>query len=69
MKTPQEKAKELVDKYWKINTNNDYWTVSLSLGKKMAKIAVDEIIKSHTYGLSTELETYWNEVKEEINKL
>jgi len=36
MKTAKEKAKELVDKYWKINTKNDYWRVSLSLGRTMA---------------------------------
>ena len=67
MKTPQEKAKELVNKYWKINTSNDYWTVSLSLGKKMAKIAIDEIL-----GMVDEESLYfeyWQEVKEEINKL
>lgn len=67
MKTPQEKAKELVDKYWKINTNNDYWTVSLHLGKKMAKIAIDEILEMVDED-SLYFE-YWQEVKEEINKL
>ena len=58
----EEKAKELVDKYWKIDTNNDYWSVSLQLGKKMADIAVDEILQ-----LNVDVD-YWKQVKLEITK-
>jgi len=58
----KEKAKELVDKYWKIDTNNDYWSVSLQLGKKMANIAVDEILQ-----LNVDVD-YWKQVKLEITK-
>lgn len=71
--TPELKAAELVDKYWKINTNNDYWTVSLHLGKKMAKIAIDEIINelvklsNGEFTFIREVE-YWQEVKHEIDK-
>lgn len=62
--TPKEKAKELVDKF------NYYDKHYLMLdAKQCALIAVDEIIKSHTYGLSTELKNYWQEVKQEIYKL
>jgi hypothetical protein len=72
--TPQEKANELVNKYWKINTENDYWTVSLSLGKRMAIIAVDYIITSnpHSNPFNTDVYStmdYWQEVKKEIEKL
>ena len=71
----EEKAKELVDKYWKIDTNNDYWSVSLELGKKMADIAVDEIIKEcyrwtgqgNGQWENGRLE-YWERVKYEIKK-
>lgn len=73
--TPELKAAELVDKYWKINTNNDYWTVSLSLGKKMAKIAVDELINELDDIMNftenkyfSEAKKYWQEVKQEIDK-
>lgn len=58
----EEKAKELVDQYWKINTNNDYWRVDLQLGKKMANIAVDEILQ-----LNVDVD-YWKQVKLEITK-
>ena len=58
----KDKAKELVDKYWKIDTNNDYWMVDLQLGKKMANIAVDEILQ-----LNVDVE-YWKAVKLEITK-
>ncbi len=72
--TPQEKANELVNKYWKINTENDYWTVSLSLGKRMAIIAVDYIITSnpHSNPFNTDVHStmaYWMNVKKEIQKL
>ena len=71
--TPKEKAHELVDKYWKINTENDYWTVGLSLGKRMALIAVDYIITSnpHSNPFNTDVHStmdYWQEVKKEIAK-
>ena len=58
----EEKAKELVDKYWKIDTNNDYWSVGLELGKRMADIAVDEILQ-----LNVDVD-YWKQVKLEITK-
>ena len=86
--SPKEKAKELVDKYYKLAhsiewTDNDteakaekfndelgadvlkYWK---ELAEQSALIAVDEIVKSHTYGLSTELKNYWQEVKQELIK-
>ena len=66
MKTAKEKAEELVDKYWKINTENDYWTVSLSLGKRMAIIAVNEVLEM--VDEESLYFDYWLEVKEEIQK-
>ena len=61
--TPQEKAKELVEKYaiWSWNeTVCDY-----EVAKQCALIAVDEIIK---YCHAEHIE-YWEEVKTEIKKL
>jgi hypothetical protein len=61
--TPQEKAKELVEKYaiWSWNeTVCDY-----EVAKQCALIAVDEIIK---YCHAEHIE-YWEEVKTEIEKL
>ena len=48
--TPKEKANELVNKYY------GYYTVHMSIAKKCALIAVDEIINAypHTFGLNKE---------------
>ena len=55
--TPKEKAKELVDKFINATDYNGY-------GQQCALIAVDEIINN------VELySTYWQEVKQEIEKL
>lgn len=64
---PKEKAKELVWKYlpilkeWKKEDSNK--------AKQCALIAVDEIIESKTYRDTPEEYEYWNEVKQEIEKL
>lgn len=72
--TPQEKAKELVEKFMKefIKSNSDYW---MEPAKQCALIAVEEIINngrlispllwtSQEHG-----ENYWQEVKKEIQIL
>ena len=98
--TPQEKAKELVDKYYKLAESiewtdkqtsekaekfNDelgtdvlkYWN---ELSKQSALIAVDEIInvipseyldqwQGEIYMAINQDFEYWNEVKQEIEKL
>jgi len=63
--TPQEKAEELEEKYSELY---DYG----SLSKDSALIAVDEIIDSHyklLSGVNTTIYKYWQEVKQEIEKL
>jgi hypothetical protein len=67
--TPKEKAQELVDKY----DNTLTYLESKSKAKQCALIAVEEILNtlySIPFGnaLDNELE-YWNEVKQEIEKL
>ena len=69
--TPKEKAKELIDRF------NEYTVVSsihypsgkimedLTNAKQCALIAVNELIKS----VSDVNSWYWEEVKEEIEKL
>jgi hypothetical protein len=64
MKTPQEKARELVDKMYAIN-EDDF--ISEYVSKATALIAVDEIMKLF-YRLDDEYK-YWQEVKTEIEKL
>jgi len=66
--TPKEKAKELVDKY----LNADYMQLSIYVAKECALIAVDEIIDAiliiYDYDFES-LNKYWQDVKQEIEKL
>jgi len=68
MKTPKEKAEELISKFDKLFANS-----YLNINKNCALICVDEIIKEHTFiYYKPEYEdiiNYWNKVKEEINKI
>lgn len=67
MKTPQEKAKELVDKYYHLfsvkleNTIADYEAIECVL------IAIDEILEM--IDEDSLYFDYWVEVKEEVLKL
>lgn len=62
MKTPQEKAKELFRKVYFLDSN--IWQ---DTAKQIVLIMIDEILEMvDEESLYFE---YWNEVKEEINKL
>jgi hypothetical protein len=67
--TPQEKAKDLYDSYWYclLQSNiekRNYWS------QQCALIAVDEIIlEMNSVMLPNPFKQYWNEVKQEIEKL
>lgn len=71
MNTPKEKAKELVDKYWiYLRAGLLYDEEAKEDAKHCALIAVDEILKVASFYNDTQGEvTYWQEVKEEIEKL
>ena len=61
--SPQEKAKELVDKFARIDGYVDSIDLSkCEFEKKCALIAVDELIEETDY-------YFWTEVKKEIEKL
>ena len=66
-------AKELVDKYkYRIVRGGEIEQMSISLAKQCALICVDEILKSHykvLVGVMPKTYDYWQEVKQEINKL
>ena len=70
--TPKDKALELVDKFEisfaGIISNSEDWE---TLAKECALIAVDEIINDNPniYDSDRLNYKYWNEVKQEINKL
>lgn len=74
--TPQQKANDLMSEYERITRPlfklNEYH-IEKEYNKQCALIAVDEIIKE--YGTYYKIEvngkyvSYWQQVKEEINKL
>jgi hypothetical protein len=74
--TPVEKAKELFDKYMFFKNNDD----SIRFARKCALIAVDELIKEARFSSKYieevffttgyyDKQDYWQEVKQEIDKL
>ena len=69
--TPKEKAEELVLKYLRLQEVDSYNWFNTPLAKKCALIAVDEIIsiKLLWYQKDTKELDYWQEVKQEIEKL
>ena len=72
MSKSQEKAEELVLKYLRINNNTKEW-FNIHIAKQCALIAVDEIISylktSEDVMVSIKSIAYWQEVKQEIEKL
>jgi hypothetical protein len=67
--TPKEKAEELLRKYW-----NSKFNMHIDIARECALIAVDEIILSnpHSNPFNTDVYStmeYWQEVKQEIEKL
>jgi hypothetical protein len=73
MKTPKEKAEELIRKYYTWGINKEGQTLSWLEAKQCALIAVDEAEKSEynvlkKFGFVTEnyKSDYWQEVKIEI---
>ena len=73
--TPKEKAEELVEKFLNAKSHkmSDYSTIYTPTAKVCALIAVDEIIDILTilpYGMEylSHID-YWEEVKQEIEKL
>ena len=80
MKTPKEKAKELVNKFLKCkDLSNSYYILPIiEDAKQLALIAVDEIIKSNPCYEDSDRggnfqwndnTYYWKEVKQEIELL
>jgi hypothetical protein len=74
--TPQEKAKELFNKYEKklmYDYNNYHYKYNLEHCKQCALIAVDEILDIGLGFMHDEtawnIEKYWQEVKKEILNL
>lgn len=68
--TPKEKAEELVRKYYSFGLNNPAQSFSWYECKQCALIAVDEILNNDNNFFNTYSKNdYWQEVKQEIEKL
>jgi hypothetical protein len=74
--TPKEKAKELVEKYQKLDIEiggqyDGYLTMKIHDAKQCALIAVDEILKLVSDDLDLYYKDciYWEQVKTEIQSL
>jgi hypothetical protein len=64
--TPKEKAKDLVSRF----IESDNMVFNIEGAKQCALIAVDEIINKDNAFIQTNLQnTYWQEVKQEIENL
>jgi hypothetical protein len=71
---PQEKAKELVNKFYVILMKKNYPNVAqMDAAKECALMAVDEIKEQLLHNLSNDISAihaiYWEKVKQEIEKL
>ena len=65
--TPQEKAKELVDKMMNADVA---WEFTYNCAKQCALIAVDEILNNDGFTqFDIYLTEFWQEVRQEIEKL
>jgi hypothetical protein len=79
MKTPKEKAEELVEKYMPHIAGADRYNTTLGIynkdiSKQCALIAVDEILNAISFNMYDEEEynkvnDFWEEVKSEIEKV
>lgn len=71
MKTPKEKAKEMVNEIHKVLVINDYLH-SHKASIRLALISIDEICEAinwHEFETPNKEFDYWNKVKLEIEKL
>ena len=69
MLTPEEKARELFDKMFNI-PDGGFGSIGVYEAKQCALIAVDEILNSvDNEHISDIFNEYWQEVKQEIEKL
>jgi hypothetical protein len=66
--TPEEKAKDLVLRYLRIDNNTIQW-FNLYIAKQCALIAVDEILEIKSVDKDFSLSHYWLDVKNEIENL
>lgn len=68
--TPQETARELINKFRRITDEKGLRAIKLEYAKQCALITVDELIEeAHFTDDYYDRQEYWEEVKKEIEKL
>ena len=67
--TPKEKAKELVDKFWYVEPEESCDGMEYQMAQQCALIAVDELIYETQFEVPNIRQRYWQQVKQEIEKL
>jgi hypothetical protein len=70
--TAKEKAKELFNKMYNTDDPMGNYPMCFDTAKQCALLAIDEILESHyklLSGVNTTTYKYWQEVKQEIEKL
>lgn len=68
--TSKEKAKELIDKFWYVEPEESCDGMEYHMAQQCALIAVDEILENNKILFEDVLsDQYWQEVKNEIEKL
>jgi|688.fasta_scaffold505525_2 hypothetical protein len=75
--TAKRKAEELTHKFYEIENDSQYFGVNWKIAKQCAIIAVDEVLNTKTLKvrscgfvkLCEQHKEYWQEVKQEIEKL
>lgn len=71
--TPKEKAMELVNKFWHVEPLESQDGMEIQMAIECALIAIDELINNSIEWLGCKYQDeeikYWEEVKQEIEKL
>ena len=71
--TPKEKADELIDKMYYVgryDNKEDYNpAMAWERAKQCALMAVEEILTADIFMMTEEQEMYWEQVKQELEKL
>ena len=67
--TPKEKASALIQKFYTFGINKEGQSFSWFESKQLAILCVDEILNIKSVDKDYDLSTYWEEVKQEIEKL
>jgi len=66
---PQEKAKQLYNTFYSTNVHPNSVQVRHEIAKEFAIKCADEILVADMFMMTEEQEKYWEQVKQEIEKL